>query len=55
MDYEVRYGALADSLPDWCQEEEAIDNQSKCQMLRSVSIKHVGPPGRISKVILRRG
>ena len=53
MDLEVRYGAIAGSLPQWCQEGEAIDNQLKCQKLREYSIKPVGP-GRISKVGLRR-
>ena len=53
MDFEVRFGAIVDSLPHWCQGREAIDNQLKCQKLRRVSILPVAA-GRIIKVILRK-
>ena len=54
MDYEVRYGVIADSMPHWCRGGEAINNELECKKLRSYSIKPASP-GRISKVILRRG
>ena len=53
VDFEVRFGAIADSLGHWCRGGEAINNKLKCKKLRSISMKRASP-GRMSKVILRR-
>ena len=52
MDFEDRFGAIADSLPSWCQKGHAKDNSGKCKKLRSFYMKPLGS-GRISKVFRR--
>ena len=52
MDFEPRFGSLAESLPSWCQGAEAIENEATCQKLSNVAMKPIAP-NRISKVIFR--